>query len=494
MKKSIKLFAMLLCLGLCSFASAQVTSLSFEKKHLYSTSRYGYRDTFELNVTVNPSNIQATIRCIEVTNSEHLTINRQGTSNSFVINTEGYGDLMQYKTFTDYIFVAEAEGQTDTCFVTGANSYRKTLKIPLRFCDANFFYDRSNCNFQCLNSEIATAQKVVRSSAYGYDSLIIIKPIAIGTTTIISYFPNTTIVLDSVVVNVVSEGVVDFRLSKRQIYMNALGFDDLAVEVLPKGSWSGYVNWSSNNTAICNVDDNHTAYKKDSLPVRVASNGTIGMNYIHASADFVLEDGNCSVKDSCLVYIVIGANASNHFSINKNVIYLKQGQSEDLITTSFVGTNPVVRWTSTDSTVAKVNQLGNVSGLKIGSAVITATNMEDNKKAFCEVIVTDGITLSGSRVDTVYVLDTVYLNSNNVRSQNTNANFSISPNPTTDFVHLDLSKMQGLVDVSIINPQGNIIFEQKLAGGLNHPVSLNGLASGIYVVNVNGQKSKLIVK
>lgn len=50
-------------------------------------------------------------------------------------------------------------------------------------------------------------------------------------------------------------------------------------------------------------------------------------------------------------------------------------------------TNKIVTWSSSDETVATVDNAGKVTGKKIGSAIITVTSQEGNKKASCTVTV-----------------------------------------------------------------------------------------------------------
>jgi uncharacterized protein (TIGR02145 family) len=74
-------------------------------------------------------------------------------------------------------------------------------------------------------------------------------------------------------------------------------------------------------------------------------------------------------------------------------------------------TNNAVNWTSSDPTVATVND-GKITALKIGTTFIIATAQSDNKADTCVVTVTDGsvsgITLS-QKVATMYFGDTLYL-------------------------------------------------------------------------------------
>lgn len=66
---------------------------------------------------------------------------------------------------------------------------------------------------------------------------------------------------------------------------------------------------------------------------------------------------------------------------------LAQGSKADLVATVLPAdaTNPAVSWASSDPTVASVDAIGCVRGLKVGSATITATTEDGGKTATCAV-------------------------------------------------------------------------------------------------------------
>lgn len=55
-------------------------------------------------------------------------------------------------------------------------------------------------------------------------------------------------------------------------------------------------------------------------------------------------------------------------------------------------TNKIVTWSSSDETVATVDNAGNITPKKIGSTIITVTSQDGNKKATCTVTVTEDTT------------------------------------------------------------------------------------------------------
>lgn len=63
-------------------------------------------------------------------------------------------------------------------------------------------------------------------------------------------------------------------------------------------------------------------------------------------------------------------------------------------------TNKIVKWSSSDETVATVDNAGKITPKKIGSTIITVTSQDGNKRATCTVTVTDSSNNSGGNNQT----------------------------------------------------------------------------------------------
>ncbi len=76
-------------------------------------------------------------------------------------------------------------------------------------------------------------------------------------------------------------------------------------------------------------------------------------------------------------------------SLDKATLTLKEGESVTLVPTITPGnaTNKAVNWFSGSETVATVDDNGNVTGVKAGSATITAITEDGGKKAMCLITV-----------------------------------------------------------------------------------------------------------
>lgn len=107
-----------------------------------------------------------------------------------------------------------------------------------------------------------------------------------------------------------------------------------------------------------------------------------------------IEIANSSGKEyNVIVYLiegVAGPVAVSSVSLNKPSTSIEAGQSEQLTATvSPAGADdPSVTWSSDNTSVATVDQNGNVSALAPGTATITVTTTDGNKTATCTVTVT----------------------------------------------------------------------------------------------------------
>jgi uncharacterized protein YjdB len=103
------------------------------------------------------------------------------------------------------------------------------------------------------------------------------------------------------------------------------------------------------------------------------------------------------VKDFTItVTEAIATNPVTDIILNKTSMILGVGETEKLTATVTPAdaTSTAITWTSNDSTVAEVDNNGNILAKKAGVTVITATATADNRSAFCMVVVTDGSIIS----------------------------------------------------------------------------------------------------
>ena len=145
----------------------------------------------------------------------------------------------------------------------------------------------------------------------------------------------------------------------------------LTATVAPKDATNQNVEWSSDNNEV----------SVQNGVVSVAANATIGGQ---ATITATTEDGGFTA--TCVVTIVKVPVTS--VTLNKNELDLDTGDTETL--TATVAPNnasyKTVSWTSSNDSVAEVDNTGKVTAVGAGSATITAT--ADGKSDTCAVTVT----------------------------------------------------------------------------------------------------------
>ncbi len=84
----------------------------------------------------------------------------------------------------------------------------------------------------------------------------------------------------------------------------------------------------------------------------------------------------------------------------------------------------------------------------------------------------------------------------NVNEDALRKHVSISPNPTTDFVHVNFTDYTAHITLTLTDLMGREILKQELNayGGLKHPIDLQNLPSATYLLQVNNGQSVITYK
>ncbi len=160
----------------------------------------------------------------------------------------------------------------------------------------------------------------------------------------------------------------------------------LTANVFPDNATEQGVTWRSDNTSVASVDANGrlTAHSKGSATITVTT-----------------VDGNKTA--TCTVNVAKAGIPVSSISLNKTSLSLTPAPTyilSDLSEFTLIATvlpadagNRDVTWSSSNSSVAKVDAAtGKVTAVAGGTATITATTVEGNKEASCEVMVKTKLT------------------------------------------------------------------------------------------------------
>lgn len=148
--------------------------------------------------------------------------------------------------------------------------------------------------------------------------------------------------------------------------------DNLSVTIAPIDALNKDISWESSDVSIATVDNNGK--------VEAISAGT-------AIITAITNDGN--KRDTCTVVINNPVINVASISLNKNTDSMIVGDTDTLNATVAPNdaNNQAATWTSSDTSIATVDNTGNVTAVNYGTAVITATSVDGNKTANCTVTV-----------------------------------------------------------------------------------------------------------
>ena len=188
----------------------------------------------------------------------------------------------------------------------------------------------------------------------------------------------------AVTVNAKVIPVSDVTLNKTELTLTEGESETLTATVKPDNATDKTLSWSSSDATVASVDDNGkvTALKAGTATITVKT-----------------KDGGKTA--ACAVSVKTKVIAVTGVTLNKTELTLTEGNSETLSATVKPdnATDKTVSWTSSDATVASVDDNGKVTALKAGTATITVKTKDGEKTATCKVTVVPS-SLSGGHEGT----------------------------------------------------------------------------------------------
>ena len=176
--------------------------------------------------------------------------------------------------------------------------------------------------------------------------------------------------------------VSSVSLDKTALTLKAGASEKLTATVKPDDAYDKSITWSSSNTAVATVDKNGTvkAVKAGTATITVKTN----------------DQGKTATCKVTVKPLVTGV------SLNKTSLTLTVGTSEKL--TAAVkpdgAYDKTVVWSSSDTSVATVDNNGTVKAGKVGTATITVKTNDQGKTATCKVTVSPAtVRVTGVKLD-----------------------------------------------------------------------------------------------
>lgn len=181
----------------------------------------------------------------------------------------------------------------------------------------------------------------------------------------------------------VNEYISDIRFIEKEMYIIKGDKKTLELDVSPKTATNKDFVWTSQNSSILHVDSDGVAY---------------AVNYGTVIVTAMTTDGS-EKRDTCKITVIKPVDS---LILREDKIKVEEGKDYQLDAIIFPSDSSVqnVVWTSSDTSVAVVDNTGKVTGIKEGVCRITAT-AKDGAGAFdvCEVTVTKTIRVASITVN-----------------------------------------------------------------------------------------------
>jgi len=209
-----------------------------------------------------------------------------------------------------------------------------------------------------LNPQIATV-----------DSTGLITAVNVGSTYITAISAGDSTKRTAALVNVTAP-VIQITLNKQSMNLTVSQSAVLTMTITPATVVNKNVEWSSSDSNIASVDATGI--------VTGVGNGTAIISVATQQGNFV---ATCSVTITTPVQTL---------TISRNKVTLVVGKGIQLFYSFFPqsSTNPRVIWTNSNLRSVQISNSGYISGLSAGTAIITATSMENKSlNASCQVII-----------------------------------------------------------------------------------------------------------
>lgn len=202
--------------------------------------------------------------------------------------------------------------------------------------------------------------------------------------------------------------------------------------------------------------------KNDSI-IKVNSGTKIqALSVGNTSVDFCIVDEQTNTKLECITFNVnVIDNRVTNITLDKSSIALVRGNTATLVATlTPSNADKNIIWSSSNSSVAKVDNFGKITAVGKGNAIITATSSDGNKTATCDVTVTNPVLSANASVG----ISTIVSSNGATRGINVTVNAS-GGSGTYNYYYIKLYKDGSLISQTS-NTSSNSLFATGYTNGI----------------------------
>ena len=282
------------------------------------------------------------------------------SSNAAIASVDANGKVTGVKAGEATITVTtEDGGKTATCKVTVSDKEIKVTGVKLNKSETSLLVGGNETLTATVLPEGATNQNVTWKSdkpeIATVDANGKVTAVKVGEATItVTTEDGGKTATCKVTVSETSVAVTGVTLNKTALTLNIGASETLSATVAPADATNKKVTWKSSDAAVATVDTNGkvTAVKAGEATITVTT-----------------EDGGKTA--TCKV--TVKPNLVSEITLAALAIYVGESKAITATVKPDDATNKALTWTSSDETVATVDNTGKVTGKKIGTATITAT-------------------------------------------------------------------------------------------------------------------------
>lgn len=161
--------------------------------------------------------------------------------------------------------------------------------------------------------------------------------------------------------------VNNISLDNSSIHLNIGDSKTISYTITPTNAYDKSVLWNSSNLSVATIDNG---------TIKAVGEGT-------SVITVTTNDGN----KKAICNVTVSKVSVDNISINTNILNLTRGQTSKLDVTISPNnaTNKTMTWSSSDNSIATVDNNGNVMAIAKGNAIITVTSNDGRKSASCVV-------------------------------------------------------------------------------------------------------------
>ena len=165
-------------------------------------------------------------------------------------------------------------------------------------------------------------------------------------------------------VTVIEIPVKSINLDKTNVELLVGKSTTISATVLPVDAADRSVTWTSSDPSVASIEN------------KIITANKVGTATITATT-------SNGIKATCIVKVTSNEIAVTGITLSESFFILNEGENKTVVATIMPSnaTNKALTWTSSDSSVASVDQNGKVTALRVGKATITATAVNGQKKA-----------------------------------------------------------------------------------------------------------------